>query len=147
MPDRRGGYSAIASILRTQRWPAKTDQPAWDWLVRELLPALRKECQERGLLTVRDGVHSLAAEMLIGMQGKLFQSNSVFDVMEVTRGYHAVGYRGAALGALYATRNLLLSSTERLLLALEAEVEHSAFVRSPFDIECLLPVSLEPTLT
>ena len=75
---------------------------------------------------------------LVGFQGRLFQIDGNYQVMEVVRRYDAIGSGAAvALGAMFVTTDL--APYERIQRALEAAAFHIQSVRAPFCIEKLEP--------
>ena len=68
-------------------------------------------------------------------EGTFFYIDEDFQVGENLPEFSACGCGvDLALGALYATRNLKLSATKRLTMAMEVAQEFSAGVRAPFNI-------------
>lgn len=134
------------------------------WVRLELVPKIRAECKAAGVLEVKDGVESIEASIMIGLEGRLFTIWRDLSVLEAPACGAAIGSgRQLALGSLWSTwraRRLDVQVSPRMFeafargdgsavsvaklegraeLALEAAAEFSASVRPPFSF-----LELEP---
>lgn len=102
------------------------------WMVNTLIPAVRTILSEGGLAKKENEVES-GGEFLVGTPGELFKVQSDYSVLTPLDGMGAVGSGDeVALGALHATRNLSLTATDRVRLALEAAAAINPNVLGPW---------------
>lgn len=96
--------------------------------------AVRECLQAGGYAATRNGTES-GGTFLVGVQGRLFQVDSDYQVGESRDAYDAVGCgSGYALGVLHLASRQQLDPRGRVRLALDAAAHHSAGVRGPFRI-------------
>jgi ATP-dependent protease HslVU (ClpYQ) peptidase subunit len=120
--------------------PQKVGQSDMAYMVTDFIDALRTMQKDKGSMKKENELEEHEAAFLTGYNGKLYVIESDFQVGRPIENYAAVGCGAQiALGALYATKDQLLSPEDRIRIALSAAVEYSAGVRPPFHI-----VKLEP---
>ena len=96
----------------------------WEWLVSLVIPDMQQRMRDAGLLDPE-------LEVLWGVGGRLFISDSAGAVVGPRRSYAAIGCGSAwAEGALHATGRL--RPRTRLKHALEAAAAHSVHVAPPW---------------
>lgn len=111
--------------------PKKAD--LYDFLVGSFVDALRETLSEGGALRRCNEVEELAANFLIGIQGRLFEIEPDFQVAEYLDGYAAIGCGDdLARGSLHTTRVMGMTPRSRLVAALDAAAYHSAGVSGPY---------------
>lgn len=94
-----------------------------------------RSCLTDGGWATKNNEHEEGGTFLVGVKGRLFVVYDDYQVAESASGYAAVGSgQDLALGALYATRDLAMHSSQRIGIALAAAEYHSAPVRHPFTI-------------
>lgn len=112
------------------RWGVAKD--SLEYVVRHLVPSMQK-VMANAVVGADDKLN-----VVLGYGGRLFEIQSDFSVLEPTDHYAAVGSGYTyALGSLHTTRNMAVSPPDRITLAIEAAIEHSAFVGGPILIEHL----------
>lgn len=118
--------------LQIPKIPATTEELD-KWLVTTFIDAVRS-CLDAGGVSSKENGTEEGNMFLLGIMGRLYSVESDYQVARLIAGYAAIGC-GAdlALGALHATRSLK-NARGRILRALEASAEHSAYVAPPFTI-------------
>jgi ATP-dependent protease HslVU (ClpYQ) peptidase subunit len=112
-----------------------TTADALGYLVGTFLRSVCKTLRDNKYLQLKDGVESVpdGSKFLFASHGRLWVMQSDFSVIESLHGEAAVGCGMAyALGSLHATRKYEVTASTRVLQALQAAAERSAFVQSPF---------------
>ena len=113
--------------------PLKVGQTVDEYMVVDFVDAARTCLTTGGYATQQDGAEQ-GGSFLVGTSGRLFSIEDDYQVAEWAVGYHAIGSGNTvALGALHATEGQ--APHDRIVKALEAAAEFSAFVRPPFVIE------------
>lgn len=110
------------------------------YMNKEFVSALM-ECAERNKLVIEiskepDGSESDndVADLIVGINGRLFEVQSHVQALEWYEDYMALGSGSKfALGSLYTTKDFDISPKERLTLALEAASKYAVSVNKPFD--------------
>jgi hypothetical protein len=131
------GYTSsfrMAQLLEYSFTPPKRPKavPALTYLVRDVVPSLRKLFKEGGYGSVTNNEEA-GGQFLVALDHQLFTVQSDFSVSVWRDAFAAVGSgEQAALGALWATCGLQLPPAQRLLRALEAAEAVIPTVRSPF---------------
>jgi ATP-dependent protease HslVU (ClpYQ) peptidase subunit len=112
------------------------DQDILEYMYQWFIPNLKDCLAEDGFLIKQDEVVSSDSWVLIGYHGRLFILESGFHVSESSLEYNAVGCgMDAALGCLYGViETELLTSGEKINLALNASAQFNCHVRKPFTI-------------
>lgn len=115
----------------------RSGQDERDFMATAFVDAVRK-CLKGGGWAEEDKKRETGGCFLVGYNGRLFQVNGDYSVLETADGLNAVGCGGQlALGALHATRGK--PAHRRLEFALEAAERWNAGVRRPFVIKKLGP--------
>lgn len=112
----------------------KKGQDDMNFMVTTFIDAVRELQREKGSMRKDSEEESSNAAFLVGYKGKLYEVDSDFQVAVPHEEYDAIGSGSQiALGALYATRELMSNDPEqRMRLALEAAAEYNTGVRAPF---------------
>lgn len=110
--------------------PIHEGQPAYEYAVKSLIPAIRSTFREGGFLRVKDNREE-GGSFLVGFRGHLFAIYDDFQVGESTELYEAVGCGDCyAMGAMHAAAHK--PPRERLEAGLLAAAKFSAGVSGPF---------------
>lgn len=106
-------------------------------LVGRVIPAIREGLKRFECTIDHNGQQYFQGAMLVGFQGRLYQLESNFQLVEAARGFDAVG-SGAepALGSLRSSRG---NPRKRLLESLRISAENNAGVAPPFDVISIRP--------
>lgn len=117
-------------------------EESYYWLIARFVPWLRNACGECGLIVQHPEYgETINSDMLVGLRGRLFHIDGMFQVMEPACHYFATGSGGPyALGSLFATgsfSSMALPPVARLEMALTAVEVFSGGVRRPFVFESL----------
>lgn len=106
------------------------------YLVVDFVDEVRKIFKEGGFSGVANNVES-GGSFIVGFKNKLFTIEGDYQVSETTLNYASVGSGSyVALGSLYSNEHIS-SPKDRLENALNAAVEHTPYVRTPFTYEKL----------
>lgn len=130
------GSFRMGQILRHSFTPPtpQTDVDIERFMCTTWIDAVRLALKDAAWAQVHDGQET-GGTFLVGIQARLFEVCSDYQVGEAADGYSAVGCGDdVALGALYATAETGLSAEERVVLALRAAERYSAGVRGPFTL-------------
>jgi ATP-dependent protease HslVU (ClpYQ) peptidase subunit len=101
-----GDVRALQVVLHTWKPPAllakdKTD--LFKFMVNKVAPSLKQLVTDAGLLDNKSADKEFEINVIIGLNGSLFEIDSDFAVSRNSDGYYAIGTGGDyALGALYA---------------------------------------------
>jgi hypothetical protein len=111
-----------------------------EYIVLPLTGSIREAAKAAGYAKKENERESIESDVLIGYRGELFElQGSQYQVIQTTKSYHAVGCGNQiALGSLYSTEGVYVSSQARVLRALEASAEFNMGVRGPFHVEVLV---------
>lgn len=136
------GLSRFGQIVRYHLELPSMEGDAKEWLVRLVVPEMRKALKEHGHAKVENGREEHDGRLLVGVAGRLFQVANDCCVSERSDPWDAVGC-GAdfALGSLHATAGIGLVPRDRIQRALEAAAHFSAGVRAPFTLLTLEPAA------
>jgi 20S proteasome alpha/beta subunit len=120
------------ALQHTIELPPYSGGDAKAYLVAEVVPALRDGLKKLECTEEHNGQQYFHGAMLIGFQGRLFQLEANFQLVESAKGFDAVG-SGAepALGSLRSSKG---NPRKRLLEALKISAENNAGVAPPFDV-------------
>lgn len=136
------GVSGSARWLHLIRHSPLVPEPPPDcdmmaWFVQDFTAAFREIANSQGLIQKDDHqCDEINLNMLIACRGEIYATARNFEVVLVTRDFHAIGSGCCeAAGALYALRDK--SPSNRLLTALEACAELLQEIRAPFYVETL----------
>lgn len=113
--------------------PSKKEDMAY--MVTDFIDAWRAVQKEKGSLKKADEEESHPSSFIVGWRGRLYVVEEDFDVGQPADEYYAVG-GGAqlAFGSLHSTRDMQLSPTQRIVMALDAAAAYNASVRAPYTI-------------
>lgn len=104
-----------------------------EYMVITLIPAIRLCLKEGGFTKIENNAEE-GGQFIVSVRGHIFYIDEDFQVGENLPEFTACGCgEDLALGALYATRNMKMSASKRLTIAMEAAQEFSAGVRAPFN--------------
>jgi ATP-dependent protease HslVU (ClpYQ) peptidase subunit len=123
----------IDALQHTVEMPMNSDgKDSKAFLVGDVVPAIRDGLKALECTEEHNGQSYFAGAMLIAYQGRLFQLEANFQLVESAKGFDAVG-SGAepALGSLRASHG---NPRKRLLEALKVSAENNAGVAPPFDV-------------
>lgn len=124
----------FGALLRYSFKPAPVQHPIEKYWVTKFIPELRKVFKEDVDLRPEEDGKYPSIEFLIGLRGKLYCFHPDYQIARARDGFQAIGSGGeVAMGALYATKNLL-QPRERLICSLTAAERYTTFVRAPFTI-------------
>jgi len=113
--------------------PLKVGQDLYAYMVTDFIDAARMAMKEAGFATVENGRES-GGFFLVGIQGRIFNVQSDFQVGESIHDFDACGCgESFALGSLHETGKL--DPKVRVTKALQAAETFSAGVRGPFRVE------------
>lgn len=127
-------YRAGQVLRHDVNWP---EPPAPDvdlerFLVREIVPELRRALRDAGALKVSEGIEQ-GAQFMIGLHGELATIGLDFSVGSLQEPYLAIGSgRHNAYGALHALAGTDSSGEAKVRRALEAAATFTSNVRAPF---------------
>lgn len=126
-------YRAGQVLRHDVDWPSPPAEVDLErFLVREIVPELRRALRDAGALKVTNGVEQ-TAQFVIGVRGELMTVGTDFSVGALQEPYLAVGSgRHNAYGALHALADSGLAGEERVRKALEAAASFTSNVRPPF---------------
>lgn len=111
----------------------KYEEGLMEFMATRFIEAVRERFKAGGYAKKENEVEA-AGNFLVGVQGRLFQVHSDYQVAEATDPFDACGCgEGYAIGVMYATTGE--SPVERITKALRAAETYSAGVRGPFHIE------------
>ncbi len=130
----------MGQLLRYKFTPPEISEiPLEKYMVTSFVDALRV-CFKNSGYTKKSEDCEAGGTFLIGVRGRLFLISDDFQIGESINDYNACGCGGdIAKGALFALQNNpLLSSEEKITMALFAAERHCTGVRGPFNIEKLL---------
>jgi len=117
--------------------PALPESGLYRYMCTTFVDTLRKTFKDGGYSTISENVET-AGNFLVGCRGRLFEVESSFQVAELYDDYIACGCAyPIALGSLFSTEELIEDPMERVLRALSASENYSAFIRQPFIVEIL----------
>lgn len=102
------------------------------YLVGQIIPAVREGLKKLECTEEYNGQHYFHGALLIAFQGRLFEVQGNFQLVEASVPFAAVG-SGAepALGSLRSTKG---NPRKRVLEALKVSAENNAGVAPPFDV-------------
>lgn len=134
------GFTSSFRMGQILRWAFTPPTPPEDqadlerFMATTWIDALRQALKDGGYAT-KDQEQEQGGNFLVGVQGRLFEIGSDYQVGEPLDGYAAVGCgEQIAQGVLYATQDQGERAAYRVNLALEAAERHSAGVRGPFTL-------------
>lgn len=107
------------------------------YIHKHLIPAIR-ECFSMGGYKETINGRESGGTFLVGYRSRLFIVFDDFQVGEALNGYCSVGSgEEVALGSLFTSSNLQISSSAKVLIALEAAAEYNTYVSGPFTVMSL----------
>jgi hypothetical protein len=114
--------------------PPDADVDLMGFMVNDFVDALRVCYEKAGILgRCDDGSEAgTVGTFMVGYQGRLFQVDSHFQVLEDRADYCAIGEEVA--GALFASSG---TPYDRVQIALSASARHNSMVREPFVVHRL----------
>lgn len=108
------------------------------YMVKELVPALRKHMDQEGAEIKRDSQRTqFDGQCLIGIGGRLFEVDSGYAIISPRTPFYAIGCASQeAMAAMYTARELVEGiSAKRIVEAgLKAAAEYDINIRPPFSI-------------
>ena len=109
------------------------------YVVRELMPAIRKAFTDSG---IEDG--NPGNDLLIAFMGKLYSVGHMLDVIVPSLQFEAIGSgREVALGSLYTTTTLGFEAVDSIHSAMTAADVLTAYVRGPYIIKKIYPLGVK----
>jgi hypothetical protein len=116
--------------------PMKENQLIPEYIILDLVKAFKEALHSGGSLEDIDNIErSDGTTLLMGFDGRLFNFDPRFAFTEHDEGFMAIGSgRSYALGSLYSTQKLDMSSEDRIKLALESAENYNAYVEGEYDI-------------
>jgi ATP-dependent protease HslVU (ClpYQ) peptidase subunit len=101
-----GDVRALQVVLHTWKPPAflaKDRTNIFQFMVNKVAPSLKQLVTDAGLLDSKSPDKDFEINVIVGLNGNLFEIDSDFAVSRNSDGYYAIGTGGDyALGALYA---------------------------------------------
>ena len=101
-----GDVRALQVVLHTWKPPAflaKDKNDLFKFMVNKVAPSLKQLLTDTGLLDSKSPDKDFEINIIVGLNGQLFEIDSDFSVSRNSDGYYAIGTGGDfALGALYA---------------------------------------------
>lgn len=101
-----GDVRALQVVLHTWKPPAflaKDKTNVFQFMVNKVAPSLKQLLTDAGLLDSKSPDKEFEINIIVGLNGNLFEIDSDFAVSRNSDGYYAIGTGGDyALGALYA---------------------------------------------
>lgn len=129
------GFTSSFRMGQLLRHAFEPPAPAADldkFMTTTFIDAVRT-CLKAGGWASKNSEQEQSGDFLVGVNGRLFEVGSDYQVGEPADRFTAVGCGDqAARGALYATANTGLQPRERVGIALAAAERFSAGVRAPF---------------
>lgn len=114
------------------------EQTDIQFLINEVIPAIKRVHKKHGVLSTVDGVESSESLFLLGWRKKIYCIGEDYSVLPSSTGYLALGAgEDVAFGSLQSTNPLAMNTSARIHLALEASESNSNHVRKPFYIESI----------
>ena len=105
------------------------------FLTMDFVERIRKCLKSNGALTTDDGQESMDSEMMIGIAGSIFRIGAWFAVEQSQFDFDSIGCGSTyAKGALYVLHVSSIDMETKLVSALMAAAEFSAYVRQPFGL-------------
>lgn len=97
------------------------------------IDTVRQALETGGTKRTKDGIDEVESAFMVGVNGRLFNVDCDFQIVETTLNYDAVGAgRSEALGSLFSTSGM--EPEKRVNVALEAAEMFNNTVRRPFVI-------------
>lgn len=110
--------------------PINEGQPAYEYAVKSLIPAIRETFRSGGFMRLKDNREE-GGQFLVGFRGHLFMVDVDFQVGESVDSFEAVGCGDCyAMGAMHASADR--PPLERLEAGLRAAAKFSSGVAEPF---------------
>lgn len=117
-------------IIREQN----DNETNFHYMINAFIPAVQDVFESGGYLKSSDNVKE-GGIFIVGYKNSLYKICSDFQVAETVENYISCGCgEDFALGSLYTSENMNLSTTERITKALEAASKYSVGVSGPFNI-------------
>ena len=125
--------------------PIKKGQSIEEYLVLDLADAMKKALALGGELHDKHGIETGFNHMILGYEGRLFSFYEDMAYIEIVDKYTAIGSGSRfALGSLYSTEKMDMSSEDRIKLALKSAQKFNAYVQEPYDIISLKKPNVDP---
>jgi ATP-dependent protease HslVU (ClpYQ) peptidase subunit len=130
------GVCGLPKVMDTLQYhieiPVYNGENVKTYLVSSVIPAIRSGLKAMDCTVHHEGQDYFEGAMLVAFNGRLFELEANFQLVESSKGFNAVG-SGAepALGSLRATKG---NPRTRLLQALQTSAENNAGVAPPFDV-------------
>lgn len=120
------------AIQHAIEMPPYSGEDPKTFLVAQVIPALREGLKKLECTEEHNGQHYFHGALLVAFQGRLFEVQGNFQLVEASVDFAAVG-SGAepALGSLRSSKG---KPRERLFEALKVSAENNAGVAQPFDV-------------
>lgn len=130
------GYTSSMRMGQLMQYDVTLKPPSSNvgqWVVTELVPALRTSFLAGGFERSKDG-ESSGGCFLVSIGGNCFEVQDDYSFLRSEAGEYAIGSGAAvALGSLHSTRGR--PADERVAAALAAAADYALGVSSPFDLE------------
>ena len=132
------GSHRLAQICEyTLEAPPITDRDWTAYMVRNLVPAMRKHLEDQGGEVKRDEQRRMDGSCLIGIDGLLFEVDTTYAVISPRAPFYAIGCASQeAMAAMYTARELVEGISARRIVecGLKAAAEFDINIRPPFSI-------------
>lgn len=131
------GSFRMGQLLRYEFEPPKFygDVDLYKYMVKIFIKEVRECLKDGGFANKKDEVERIEGQFLVGFKGNLFIIEGDYQVGKSMDNFDSVGSgESIALGSLYSTKDLQITATDRLMLALESAERFNAGVRRPFVI-------------
>ncbi len=130
-----GSYRMAQLLEYELQIPKQTEKQDLAYIVRSIVPALRKCFKKGGFASVSHEVEE-GGKFLIGYKSKVYELQGDYSALVNNSSYCSVGSGYViATGALSALNHCTeFNPIDKLYLALEAAQKHLAYIRSPFTV-------------
>lgn len=134
-----GSWRAIQIVAHEMQIPPVIEgQSPREYVMHGVVDCLREALKWNGHTHKDRKPEDFAGQVLVGFRGHLFEIDPEFAVVEYPEKYVAIGSGSKyALGSLASTQGSSLTPEERVLLALDISARFDAFVKPPFEVECI----------
>lgn len=104
------------------------------WMATDFIDSVRQTLVDGGAAFQKNKTEAIPSQFLVGVNGRLYCVEEDYQIAKTVAGYQAIG-SGADLahGALHITQNLK-NPKRRIIGALQAAADHTAFVAPPFHL-------------
>lgn len=130
------GSQRVSQILQHTFEPPAISGDLTRYMVRDLVPALRKHMSEQGGEVKNDSDQmQMDGKLIAGIDGQIFEVDQAYAVVHPRAPYYAIGSASQeAMAAKFVANDFLKSAEEIVLRGLLAAAEFDINIRPPFTI-------------